>query len=407
MTTESKTAARTAGQVPDVRARAERRALHRSRVTRRRRRVAVLVVLVCLAAPFTYSYVTTMLQPSSLPLGIRTVEWAREHGFRWLVNDAENIWYSWHAPSKGGAALTTLPQITTPGTTPAGRAAAAKHMARPGAIRLAIAPRLPGEGVWHAAGIGGSPVWVTTFRSDPVYPQTVAYLAWIDHSRTQLALYPGRYEPPSAPVRGPMQVPFGERWRLIATFNSGFTYKDGLGGFAVNGRSYEPLRRGLATLVAHRDGSVNVQSWNAGPTPPPNVVLARQNLPLIVANGRPSPKLNDTRAWGATLGNAIRVWRSGIGIDARGNLIYAAANYQTVSSLADILIRAGAVRAMQLDINAEWPTFNVFASSGGRNGVKVVPNGQQTAARYLSPDDRDFFAVYRRIPRLPFTVPLR
>jgi hypothetical protein len=61
-----------------------------------------------------------------------------------------------------------------------------------------------------------------------------------------------------------------------------------------------------------------------------------------------------------------------------------------------MLIRAGAVRAMEFDINAEWPTFNVYARSGGRNGIKIVPNSQQTARRYLSPDDRDFFAIFRR-----------
>jgi hypothetical protein len=30
------------------------------------------------------------------------------------------------------------------------------------------------------------------------------------------------------------------------------------------------------------------------------------------------------------------------------------------------------------------------------NATKVVPNTQQSAGRYLVPDDRDFFAIYRR-----------
>jgi hypothetical protein len=30
---------------------------------------------------------------------------------------------------------------------------------------------------------------------------------------------------------------------------------------------------------------------------------------------------------------------------------------------------------------------------------KIVPNSQQSPRRYLSPDDRDFFAVYRRLGR--------
>jgi len=38
--------------------------------------------------------------------------------------------------------------------------------------------------------------------------------------------------------------------------------------------------------------------------------------------------------------------------------------------------------------------------------VRVVPNYQQPVGRYLVPDDRDFFAVYRRVPG-PVTVPFR
>ena len=30
--------------------------------------------------------------------------------------------------------------------------------------------------------------------------------------------------------------------------------------------------------------------------------------------------LNDSSKWGYTLGNAVRVWRTGVGIDRRGNV---------------------------------------------------------------------------------------
>ena len=50
----------------------------------------------------------------------------------------------------------------------------------------------------------------------------------------------------------------------------------------------------------------------------------------------------------------------GVGVDARGDLLYAAADNQTAESLALILQRAGAVRAMELDINSEWVTFNFY-----------------------------------------------
>ena len=85
---------------------------------------------------------------------------------------------------------------------------------------------------------------------------------------------------------------------------------------------------------------------------------------------------------------------TGVGIDRRGNLMYAAANYQTVITLAQLLKRAGAVRAMQFDINPEWPTLITYTHRGGLGPTKVVPNVMQPTTRYLVPDDRDFFAVY-------------
>jgi hypothetical protein len=148
-------------------------------------------------------------------------------------------------------------------------------------------------------------------------------------------------------------------------------------------------------------------TWRGAAAPGRGIVLARQNLPLIVSGGRPSPALSIGSEWGATLGNAVRVWRSGVGVDRRGNLIYAAANYQTVGTLASILIHAGAVRAMELDINAQWPSFITYARGGARDASKLVPNYQQSASRYLAPDDRDFFAVYRRVPRGSSLVPFK
>jgi hypothetical protein len=249
-------------------------------------------------------------------------------------------------------------------------------------------------------------VLVTTFRSERDYPRIVAYVSWFDHRRTALAYYPGRYEPPSATLRGPMEVPFGQRWRLLATFNSGFIYSDGLNGDALDGQVNEPLRDGLATVVGYRSGRVDIVDWHGGPSPGPEVAFARQSLPLIIDHGRLSPALSDSTKWGFTLGNAVRVWRTGIGVDRRGNLIYAAADFQTVTTLAEILRRAGAVRAMELDINPEWPTLITYRHRDGLLPTRVVPNYQQPVTRYLVPDDRDFFAVYRRLPG-PVSVPLR
>jgi len=396
--------------IPKVERRAERRAVHRRRRRRARLRAALAVVLV-LVAPVVYSYVTTMLRPSSLPLGIRSVEWLRSNHGAWLVNDVERFYYRWKAPRKGGPALRALPIVGVEGSGSRAPKRLAAVVYRPPRIAPILGPALPGEGVWNSTGRfvdGAPPVYVATFRTEADYPRIVAYVAWFDHTRTQLALYPGRYEPPHANPRGPMEVPQSQRWRLLATFNSGFTYGDGHGGFFVDGRSVTPLRRGQGTVVAYKNGRVDVVSWRGGASPPANVVLARQNLPLIVSAGRPNPLLGDGSLWGSTLGNAVRVWRSGLGVDRRGNLIYVAASDQTAATLADILIHVGAVRAIEMDINAEWPSLITYGRGGVGNASKIVPNTQQSTGRYLSADDRDFFAVYRRTtPAALRSVPFR
>lgn len=366
-----------------------------------RLRLWVPVLVLALLSPVIYSWTAMAVQPSSLPLGVRTVEWLRMNHFNWLVDEVEHVYYSWRAPKKGGPQLKALPTV--------GLVHRTRAKPWPPRITPVFAHRLPGEGVWKPTGapIGGKPpVLVTTFRTERDYPRIVAYVAWFDHTRTAIGYYPGRYEPPSATLRGPMDVPHGQRWRLLATFNSGFIYRDGLNGDALNGHTNEPLKQGLATLVAYKNGRVDVVGWDGGPTPGPAIAWARQSLPLIIDHGRLSPKLSDSTAWGYTLGNAVRVWRTGVGVDRRGNIIYAAADYQTVTTLARILQRAGAVRAMELDINPEWPTLITYRHRRGLLPTRVVPNYQQPPTRYLVPDDRDFFAVYRRLPG-KIDVPLK
>ena len=270
--------------------------------------------------------------------------------------------------------------------------------ARPGRIVPLVHPALRGEGAWHAGSfaVGGTaPVLFTTFRPDPANPGMVAYVAWIDHTRTRLALYPGYANPPSAEPRGSGAVPQGQRWRLLATFNGGFKWNFGPAGFVINGHADEPLVRGLGTIVAHRSGRVDVVRWH-GPATLPSLVVARQNLPLLVDGGRANPNVGDLGMWGLTLGGGAAVWRTSVGIDRHGNLLYAAADAQTPASLAALMIHVGAVRAIELDINPEWASFNGYAKRGGRDPIKLVPNPQESAYRWLSPDSRDFFAVYTR-----------
>ncbi len=277
----------------------------------------------------------------------------------------------------------------------------------PPRIAPVIRPALAGEGVWHRAVRwvpGGSPMRLAWYRPDPADPAALAYVAWIDTTRTHLALYPG-WNNPAPGIPGPRteEVPMRARPRLLATFNSGFYlqgppgFEPGLtipGGFAVNGVTYTPFVKGLATVVAYTDGRVNVIAWWGGRTPGKDVVMARQNFPLIVRNGRPTPALSVSEAWGSTLAGAPAVWRTALGVDAHGDLVYVAASQQTAPSLAQIMIHIGAVRAMQLDINTIWPIFVVFKRPGAGVPSMFVPNPSQIPTRFLNPSQKDFFAVY-------------
>lgn len=371
-----------------------RRGLHRVR------RVAVLASLIALV-PVIVSYAGVVVQTSNSSLGIRTVEWLRDHGARGLVNTVESLYYSANAPSPGGPALRALP--VPPGGlvgSGAAKAARAARAYRPPRIVPTISPALRGEGVWRPTFTGGGsspPVLVTSFRPDPAYPQVVAGVGWINHTRTSTWLYPGRLEPAvSMRSRGPMELPPGKRRGLVAAFNSGFKLSDSGGGFASGGHTYAAMKPGLATIVRYRDGTTDVRAWTGGPDVAANVVYARQNLPLIVDGGKANPNLSDGPQWGATLGNAVRVWRSSLGIDRHGNLMFGVADYQTVGSLAKMMIRAGAVRAMEMDINAYWPSFITYRRPGAVGAANILPGMSRSPQRYLTPDDRDFFGVYLR-----------
>ncbi len=242
-------------------------------------------------------------------------------------------------------------------------------------------------------------IMTTTFRPDPAQPSVVAYVSWMRSSTTQLALYPGYKGPGDTTFdRGPEMVPVAARPNLLATFNSGFYEADAAGGFYVHGTLYFPMVNGLATVVSYANGTVDIVDWQGGATPGPEVVMARQNLPLLVTAGAPAPGSSVGSQWGITLGGVPAVWRTGLGIDAKGNLLYVAAPSQTAASLAHILVQVGAVRGMQLDINPEWPIFVTYGGPNAASPSLFVPNPNQVSIRFLYASTKDFFAVFQKVP---------
>ncbi len=308
------------------------------------------------------------------------------------------------------ASQPSLIAATGPGRVPAAMrpdlrlgVAARRRRAQLAPQRVGVAPASSCS-PWRAASYKVAhryPVLATTCRTPSGFP---GYVGWVDATQTRLALYPGLSDPGFASPRGSGDVPSSERWRLLATFNGGFKSSAAAGGFVVNGHIDEPLSNGLGTLVEYRDGRLAILDWFGG-TNPRTLVLARQNLPPLVWAGRPGATVGDWPSWGATLGGGSTVWRTAVGVTAGGDLLFAAADGQTPASLAALMITVGAVRAIELDINPEWPSFIGYLRRGGRDPVAVVPNPQQSSYRYLTPDQRDFFAVYTRaggVASVPF-----
>ncbi len=109
------------------------------------------------------------------------------------------------------------------------------------------------------------------------------------------------------------------------------------------------------------------------------------------------PGLADANSgnWGGTVGNRVYVWRSGVGVDAHGNLVYVAGPGLNVDTLAELLRRAGSVRAMELDINTSWVTFTTYlpGANGGVNPTNLLASMVRSPDRYLTDSTRDFVEI--------------
>lgn len=192
----------------------------------------------------------------------------------------------------------------------------------------------------------------------------------------------------------------GERPHLVAAFNGGFRLSTGAGGFEAYGHIAIPLRDGLGSIVTYSDGTTDIGSWQREvPAAGKHVVSVRQNLSLLVDHGAPAPDVGCLSCWGATLGGIPDPARSGLGITAEDNLVWVGAEKLTSLGLARALIAAGAVRAVELDINPEWVAGYFYGHRGGRGPlapVAALPSQRGIPGQFLAPWSRDFFAILAR-----------
>ena len=75
------------------------------------------------------------------------------------------------------------------------------------------------------------------------------------------------------------------------------------------------------------------------------------------------------------------MWRSGLGVTANGALVYVGGPGLDIVDLANILVKAGAVRAMELDINTDWVNYSIYQPSTP-TGAATATNGTLVVARH-------------------------
>jgi phosphodiester glycosidase len=254
-----------------------------------------------------------------------------------------------------------------------------------------------GEGVWTTRNMplgdqSKPPLWHTFYRPDPDRPYARVDLVWIDLSQTELTLVQGTVEPrPVDGIRGTGQIPLAVQssGKLLAAWNGGFLTLHGAYGMMVDRRIIAPPRDGFAVLAQYTDGHMRLGVWGRDVTMTPDLVSFRQNGPILIDHGMVNQDafLN----WGKSVSGETRIWRSGIGLTANGELIFGVGDALSAQTLGEALRQAGAVEAMQLDVNSWHVSFYTYALTPmGLVPTKLnaaIPGSLQT---YLRPYDRDF-----------------
>ena len=355
--------------------------------------LAVATVMVWLASDLG----PILVAPSQDSLMARTAEWARTRGLGDLVTELEKIDYQLNPPPTGGTPDAGIPQAGSPAANAksSGRLAACGSQPMSSPAKTALA----NEGVWQTLETvrGEAAILATFVRPDARHTKFLAGITCIDQDLASFVLHPGTQVPGGTGWSQQTTVPKGQRGRLLATFNSGFLMADAMGGFWQDGNAVGHLTAGRASMVFLSNGRLDVRAWEGGPVPA-GVTAVRQNLTLLVDNGQVTDAVRnaDSGAFGKTLGDTTFVWRSGVGIRADGSIVTVHGNALSVQTLAQLLLDAGAVRAMQLDINRDWTSYIYYRHSPAFAPVKLTADQVRPASRYLQASTRDFVAVAAR-----------
>ena len=365
----------------------------RKSLLHRRILASIVAVAAIVGISLIWSVGSALTAPGTDTVAARLAEWGRDHYLGFVVTTAENIQYSLNPPKVGGAPKSNL---LNPAPAP-------DVVGEHAAITPLILPALSGEGAFRTVStVNGQPaIQVAYMRPDTQHSSYLAGISWMSGSLLKFVQHPGSKEPGHLTLWSQKEsIAPVDRNGLLATFNSGFKMKDSLGGYYENGNTAGVLRPGAASLVVYRDGHADIGTWGSSLGMSADVVSVRQNLSLLVDNGQLAANIDSKKlaTWGFTVKNANFVWRSGIGVTATGDFVYVAGDALSVHTLASLLQAAGAVRAMELDINTQWISYMWYEAGKTPTTpiAKKLLGFARPAKRYFSVSSRDFFAVYAR-----------
>jgi hypothetical protein len=359
--------------------------------------VVALVVIAASAA----SVIDALNAPGSDTPAAKLAEWGRDHSLGTVVTWLETLQYEHNAPIVGGS---PVGGITTPAGTVRdtarrpGDPAATGGPPVPPIASLAGGKPLPGEGQWHAVVEAGErpAIQVASLRPDSNHTSFVAGVMRIDPALVRGILHPGTRDPGGS-WRASTYLTGADLTDIAAVFNGGFRLTDpSHNGYYSEGRTVTPLVAGKASLVLYSDGHADVGAWNGEVRMSSEVASVRQNLLPLVDHARLSPTCatGGPKEWGSTVGQAAFIHRSGFGVTATGMEVYVGGPSLSVCSLGRILLAAGAIRGMELDINPNWVSGAYFHDhpGGQPSGYRLFPGEQVAAEHYLVPSSRDWYS---------------
>ena len=163
----------------------------------------------------------------------------------------------------------------------------------PAPIVPIASPPVAGEGHWSPVGrlVKGVPaVYETSLRPSAIHTSYVVGVAWMDPTLLKATLYSGSQIPGGGPYThtAPISPPAAAS-TVVAAFNAGFLMSDANGGYYTDNKTIVPLRTGAASFVVYKNGSSTVGQWGRDVSMGPDCRSVRQNLDLLVDNGRVAP----------------------------------------------------------------------------------------------------------------------